>query len=203
MVYQLKKLARYCLLIIITFVLLVFCYLRFGGYIFTTKEVREQLFKDRRSAPQLPDNFLQVYKTVYPKALENNGWHYLFSNIVSHKQIESPSVEIAILYGQTRMHGSFCYFVQYNFMIQDNITQEQCLNKILQIKDFRNDISGIEEASKRYFNKSLKKLNDTEILEIITRIKNPHLYNKQKRAKLFEDRFNMLKNQFEKNKSEH
>ena len=202
MAYQLKKIIRYFLMLTGISILLIFCYLRFGGYIITNKVERDHLFKDIRSAPQLPNNFLKVYKTVYPEALKNNGWHYAFANKGFNKQIESPSVEIAILYGQTRLHGSFGYFVQYNFMIEDNTTQKQCLNKILQVTDFGRGIRGVEEASKQYFHKPLKMLSDMKTLEIITRLQNPQLYDKQRRPKIFEDRLNTLKNQFRKNKSE-
>ncbi|KGO86271.1 hypothetical protein Q765_11875 [Flavobacterium rivuli WB 3.3-2 = DSM 21788] len=202
MAYQLKKIIRYFLMLTGITILFIFCYLCFGGYIITNKQERQQLFKDIKLAPKLPDNFLKVYKTLYPEALKNNGWHYLFTNEGFNKQIESPSVEMAILYGQTRLHGSFGYFVQYNFMIEDNITQEQCLNRILQVTDFGRGIIGVEEASKQYFHKPLKMLSDMKTLEIITRIQNPQLYDKQRRPKIFEDRLNTLKNQFRKNKSE-
>jgi membrane peptidoglycan carboxypeptidase len=103
------------------------------------------------------------------------------------------------------MHGEFYYIVQLNFVLQDNLTQQQCLNKSLEKTDFTNRVIGVENFAMRYFGKPLKELNEDQVLEILVRLKNPSLYNKEKtsRHQIFMDRFNTLKGELEKNRAKH
>jgi hypothetical protein len=196
-----KKLIVYTLLFILLAVLAFFGYIRYGGYLLTDKESRNNIISEIKAAPQLPDNFMTVYNDVYPDGLNKSGWKYVFNRIpFSERYAYSPSMEIAYQCGASRLHGAFFYIEQLNFVIEDNANPQQCLNKYLENVHFRGPI-GVEEAAQTYFNKPLDELNEDEVLEILARLTNPTLYNKKRRPQLFQDRFNTLKSKLEKNRA--
>lgn len=199
------KLLKYTLLFAVLAVIAFFSYIRYGGYLLISKEDRDKIICEIKAAPQLPDNFMAVYNDLYPKALTNSGWKYVYNNLILDKKIECPSRAIAHFYASSRMHGEFYYIVQLNFVLQDNLTQQQCLNKSLEKTDFTNRVIGVENFAMRYFGKPLKELNEDQVLEILVRLKNPSLYNKEKtsRHQIFMDRFNTLKGELEKNRAKH
>lgn len=160
-----------------------FGYIRYGGYLLIDKSDRDSIISDIKSAPQLPDNFMTVYNGLYPEALNNSGWKYVFNDLILNKHTECPSKAMANLYGASRMHGAFYYIAQLNFVLEDNVTQQQCLNKDLQEMDFVNHIIGAENFAQRYFDRPLKDLNEDQVLEILVRLKNPSLYNKERKSR--------------------
>ena len=201
----LKKFIKYTLLLFLLGVVVFLGYIRYGGYFLISKTDRNEIISDIKSAPQLPDNFMKVYNDLYPEALNNSGWKYAFNDLIRDRHTECPSRAMAILYGASRMRGAFYYYAQLNFVLEDNLTQQQCLNKDLQIMDFANHVIGAENFAQKYFGKPLKELNENQVLEILVRLKNPSLYNKErkKRHKIFMDGFNSLKRKLEKNRAKH
>ena len=201
----LKKLIKYTLLLFLLGVVAFFGYIRYGGYFLISKTDRNEIISDIKSAPQLPDNFMTVYNDLYPKALTNSGWNNVFNEVVFHRYNECPSSDVAYIYGAYRLHGVFFYLAQLNFVIEDNLTQQQCLNKSLKELDFANHVTGAENFAQKCFGKPLKELNEDQVLEILVSLKNPVLYNKErkKRHQIFIDRFNSLKRELEKNRTKH
>lgn len=199
-----KKLLKYTLLFILIAVIGFFSYIRYGGYVLISKEDREKVISEIKASPQLPDNFMTVYNDLYPKALTNSAWNNVFNEVVFHRYNECPSSDVAYMYGAYRLHGAFFYLAQLNFVLEDNLTQQQCLNKSLKELDFTNHVIGVENFAMTYFGKPLKDLNEDQVLEILVRVRNPLLYNKerQSRRQIFMDRFNTLKSELKKNRTE-
>lgn len=199
------KLLKYTLLFAVLAVIAFFSYIRYGGYLLISKEDRDKIICEIKAAPQLPDNFMAVYNDLYPKALTNSAWNNVFNEVVFHRYNECPSRDVAYMYGAYRLHGAFFYLAQLNFVLEDNLTQQQCLNKSLEEIDFTNHVLGVENFANTYFGKPLKDLNEDQVLEILVRLINPSLYNKerQSRRQIFMDRFNTLKGELEKNRAKH
>ena len=122
---------------------------------FISKTKRIEIIGDIKAAPQLPDNFMQVYNDLYPGTLNTNAWKYFYYDLLYDKYIECPSMSAATWYGAPGRHGAFFYVAQLNFVLEDNTTQQQCLNKILGRVDFTNDVVGVENAAIAYFGKPL------------------------------------------------
>ncbi|MCO6148414.1 transglycosylase domain-containing protein [Flavobacterium sp. NRK1] len=196
-----KKVFKIFVLSILLIVAAFFTYIRFGGYWIESKSDRDKMIDFVKTAHPLPDNFINVYRDLYPEAINNNGWKYIFKSAGFDKALESPSIRTVEYFAISRFHGSFFFIAQLNFVLEDNVTQLQCLNRNLSVMDFTKGVIGIENASKQYFSKPLEELNEDEILEIITRIYNPSLYNKERRPEIFQNKLNALKNRLVKNRS--
>ena len=198
-----RTLLKYTFVATVVSIVVFVSYIRFGGYVFISKPKRTAVISDIQSAPKLPDNFMRVFNALYPEAMTNSGWKYAVGDVVSGKYSECPCRDAAIIYGVSRMHGAFFYITQLNFVLEDNLSQQQCLNKILERTDFTGGVIGIENAAQSYFNKPLKQLNEDEVLEIIVRLQNPSLYRKERphRHQLFMGRFQMLKEKLEEQKA--
>lgn len=197
-----KKLAIYTVILILLAIAFFFSYIRYGGYWLTDEETRSEIISEIKAAPQLPDNFMRIYNDLYPEAMEKSGWKYVFSRLPFGQRHEySPSMAIAYECGASRLHGAFFYIEQFNFVLEDSLTPQECLNKYLQMVDFGRAI-GVEDAAQVYFNKSLDQLNEDQVLEILVRLKNPSLYNKERKSRQqkFMNRFNTLKGKLEQNR---
>lgn len=81
-------------------------------------------------------------------------------------------------------HGYSITKLLYKLKIQREFTQVDCFKFLLLNTDFKHFYAdstyktfGVKEASKFYFNKSIKDLNKKEVLTLIAILENPSLYD--------------------------
>lgn len=172
----------------------IIAYFEIGGY-FLLGSSREAIGKEIKEAPALPDNFLNVYNAVYPKAFDNGLWSHFFYGNGSPCPCRHASYPY---FAYERVGGVFDTAL-ITFQIEDMATQQECLEFVLEHMDYLNGVFGIENASKYYFNKDLKEINEDEALQLIVITKNPSLYNKQKRAELVKRKVEELKQKLNNN----
>lgn len=175
--------------------LLFFAYLRFGAYIFIDKDERTTMLNRISSAPKLPDRFYQLYQVVHPNTLTTGLSENILRETIdatlgehSYKVREVPSYNAVFIcsysWGIKRL--------QLIYYVEDQTSQQQCLNLVAQQTDFLFGNIGAESASLHYFSKSLEQLNDEELLSLIVMMQNPGLYNPVKRPYLLKSKVDYL-----------
>jgi hypothetical protein len=123
-------------------------------FIFITKEVKKAQKEDF-------ENFIFTYNKIYTKIKEPN----------------CPCQNVANNIRFDPRNRSLAKRVLYWIKIKKEFTHDECLKFILKRNDFCFDNIGIKEASRFYFKKDLKQLNEREIVTLIVMYKNPALYN--------------------------
>lgn len=198
-----KKPLLYSAIFFIVACLSFYLYLENGAKIHFPKKERIELIQQIKSAPKLPDNFIEFYNGVYPESLENNFWKKTYHQSTSRYLLNNnlPSQNVANL--------AVGPFLQYNKRsinnavlirnIEKNTTQTECLNFIFKNFDFLYNRKGIEDVSQDLFNKNVKDLNPIEMAEIVALTENPvrnDRYRNPERAKM---RSEVLLNRYQNN----
>lgn len=152
-------------------------FIRFGGYLIIDKSEKEHLVNEIKNAPQLPDRFYEIYDMVYPNALEKSTFLSYFYKGRQNNQ-KCPCGEAAYF----GMYGKYfgIKLRLLSFILDDYVTQKECLNFYTTKIDFLHGNIGMENFSESYFNKDIYSLNDKEIVEIIIIMKNPSLYSRKR-----------------------
>lgn len=176
-----KYLKRF-LIFIITLLILLLLYLEFGGmYILNTGNKREIAW-NMRSSKKLPGNFVRFYKTVYPDSTLENSWNFYIKSITHSNQSANecpcrqtgnrimPALDI-----QNKSTLDYFLLIRY---IEQNYSQEDCLNFNFSNFDFLNNDKGIEQVSQSVFNKRAEELQPLEMGEILALYHNPRKSNR-------------------------
>lgn len=174
---MLKKIIKRLSIFALIGFLILFLYLRFGGYFFLDSSLKKELIELIETSPNLPERFYELYEVAYPKSLENNYLRYIIDKQILEKhESELPSISIA--YNSNLGWSRFAIKqIMLTFYIEDKTTQKECLNFYAQDFDFLYKNVGVERASLFYFEKELENLNDREMMSLIVMMKNPSLYN--------------------------
>jgi len=149
-------------------------------------------------AEALPSIFLVTMSEVYPGFLEKgvliqSTQKFLTRNSNIQCPCEDLSRTININHQNRRRQNEKLYSISLAMAIEDKVEQDQCLAFYLERFDFTNGLIGIESASIYYYGKNLAKLTTEQQLELILMIKNPALYNKNKRPEIFDRELENLK----------
>ncbi|WP_177205395.1 transglycosylase domain-containing protein [Flavobacterium akiainvivens] len=183
----------------------IYLVLETGGCVITTSKERQAIKKSLAEAPELPQNFLDVYEKVYPGSMSNTIWGYAFKERFSTVDFKYPVRDAAVTLAILRAKGTFWNTTFMAFMIENYATPQQCLQFNLSRFDFTRNCIGAEAASHYYFKKPLADLTDDEVLEILVMYQNPSLYNKQssnpRKVAEFYKSFNRLKARYNSNLS--
>ncbi|SMO90764.1 Transglycosylase [Chryseobacterium rhizoplanae] len=186
-----KYLKRF-LLFIITLLILLLLYLEFGGiYILNTDNKREIVWY-MRSSKKLPGNFVNFYNTVYPNSTLQNSWNFYIKSI-THSNLpanECPCRQtgnriMPILDIQNKSTLDYFLLIRY---IEQNYSQEDCLNFNFSNFDFLNNNKGIEQVSRSVFNKQAEELQPLEMGEILALYNNPRKSNRYRNPEYTKER---------------
>lgn len=164
---------------------------------FLTEQEVEQLVEYIETSEDLPHNVTDLFEKIYPGLYENYLNKAFIKSIYSSNQILCPCrlaannlpIDFTKAYKAVRHY----YPATITWKIEEKTTQRKCFDFFLQSFDFTDNIIGVGQAAKIYFDKELEDLTEDEILEIILRTKNSSLYNKRKFPDLFEEELNKLK----------
>lgn len=193
------KYFRRILIVATTAFILSLMYLEFGGrFILKTNDKRVITFSIRSSG-KLPDNFSNFYNTVYLNSLSENSWNYTFNALLKSQspRKECPCNQMAYrLFPRLdiKNRNGIDYFPVARY-IEQNYSQEECLNFNFSNFDFLEGRKGIREVSKSLFNKDIKDLNHLEMGEILALYENPvrnNRYRNPERAQTKAQYFNYL-----------
>lgn len=164
--------------------------------IITEKQLVELIF-EIESSKELPNRFYELYDKEYPKALDYNTNRLLMKNLFSKQQYNSPSMNASRLSSFAFKNNSDNRLTKpreyiLSLKLEEYTSQRQCLNWLAEKYDFVNEITGIYNASRFYFQKDIEKLNDEELTGLIVLMINPSLYNPKRRKELFETKVKEL-----------
>lgn len=108
----------------------------------------------------------------------------IYQNIDTKMTEEKCPCDRATDYIGPYRHGYSPTKLLYKLKIQREFSQMDCFKYLLLNTDFKHayaDASrktfGVKEASKFYFHKNIKELNETEVITLIAMLKNPSLYD--------------------------
>lgn len=194
----LKKIILYSTIIFIVGCLSIYLYIENGAKIYFPGKQRTELIKEIKSAPKLPDNFIEFYNTVYPKSLENNFWKRIYKFSTSYFSIKNdrlPSQIVAnlivseVLNDNKGKNLNSLFLVRF---IEQYTTQKECLNFEFQKIDFRHNRKGIEAVSQDLFKKPVKDLQPIEIAEILALSENPFRNDRYRNPEIAQKRTNVF-----------
>ncbi len=160
-------------------------FLETGSSVYLSDETKRMITFEVRSSPKLPPNFLGFYNKVFPKSLEKGVWNWVFSKFSTNmKNTECPCATLAynpMLYNRhSDGIGSVVARLTVALQFEEIYSQTECLNYLTHSYDFLRNIRGIQAASKFYLNKAIEDLNESEMAELIARMENPSLYDREK-----------------------
>ncbi|NIF06797.1 hypothetical protein F3J23_15220 [Chryseobacterium sp. Tr-659] len=168
---------RICLIAAICLCIIFVLYIEFGGrYILNNNDKRDITWKIRTSK-KIPENFKNFYNTMYLNSLSENSWKLYIKQLISSKinNQDCPCHTTGNKFMPTldiNNKASLDYFLIIRY-IEQNYTQEDCLNFNFSNFDFLYNRKGIEQASQSLFNKPVTELQPIEMAEILALYENP------------------------------
>ena len=185
MLKRILKISVYTLLIAIMLLAGSYYYLKSTWKDNLTKTELKTIIHDIKTAKKLPERFYELYEKEYPHSLTYGMKKQLFFSVWDKRNISIPVLQLSKIYSKGRKQTKTASYA-IALKLEEETTQKECLNRLLEKFDFLNSQIGIEKASKFYFNKKVSELNDKEIAGIIVLMKNPVIYNPLKHKELFD-----------------
>lgn len=194
----LKKIILYSAIFFIVVCFSFYLYIENGAKIYFPEKERTELIQQIKSAPQLPENFVNFYSVVYPNNIKYTTWSYLKRQFLSI----FPSRDENCLYFQVAKNFCFpqkIYHVKnlfkpimFSAYIEDYVSQKECLNYQFLKFDFLQNRIGLEAVSQDLFKKPLKNLQPIELAEIIALSENPIRNNRYRNPERTQQRSKAL-----------
>jgi hypothetical protein len=159
-------------------------------YVLTEAEMIEIVTGIQRSN-ELPNDFKDVLIKVYPNILSSGSSTYLLMDILGQRVNapcpcrESLRMHFVNFTDRTRWLAGF-YQISAIWELESRLSQHQCLNFYSEHISFKDGSKGLWEGAVSIYGRKLSELAEEEQLELILTMKNPSLYEKQRRPDLFE-----------------
>ena len=145
------------------------------------KELTEFVTKVK-FAKELPDQFYELYEQEHPQILTSSLNQQLVRGFFSKDFIKSPSLLAAMIseYSRqeedtTRLSNKKAYVLAWK--LEEETTQKECLNWVLENYKFDLYIHGINEVANFYYKKEVSKLSERELKDIIALMRKPSIVN--------------------------
>ncbi len=138
-----------------------------------------ELNQQIQSAEPLPEDFYELYKTIEDVRTTDR---MIINSFLGQYETVCPCLNVSwrSMINGKNSSGKLIY-MRYSHILswklEKQYSQEECFQFLMQDYDFLFSISGIQEASVFYFNKSYQELNIDQKLSIIVMIKNPSALN--------------------------
>ena len=191
---KLKKSLTWTLIVLVSLTLLfsigVYIFMETGGNRYLTPENKKEIVAQIKSSPSLDSVFLQAFNVIYPSSLDGGYWAYSFSHLISSQSKRKCPCKLAAMnIDRDKIdYENYSYNLAPHVIsleLEDYLTQTECLNFITNNYDFGFKVVGVESASMKYFNKSIKELGSAEIAELFVIMKNPIYYSRRRNSKQF------------------
>lgn len=183
---MLRRIAKILFILIVCFLVLVWgitLYAKHSAKQKMTQQDLDEVISKIKTAPELPENFKNTYKKVYPGVFETNLNASFLKTILRYKKVVyPPSREVAYLYHSVHSQTNSIFknrmiYMGFVYIVEENVSQEKCFEYTMSHFDFLNEIKGIDNAAKFYYNKPLDSLSLDEQLGLIVSLDNPSMYN--------------------------
>lgn len=147
----------------------------------TEKELIEFVTKVK-FAEELPDRFYELYEQEHPNILSHSLNRQIRNGLISNDFTKSPSLLAAMIseisrqdMDSTKISNRKAYTLAWK--LEEEASQKECLNWVLENYKFDLYIHGIHEVANFYFKKKVSELNDRELNDIIALMKKPSIVN--------------------------
>ena len=180
-----KKILKFTFLIVavgLIFSLGYYYYLRSTWNSFVTEKELTEFVTKVKFAKELPERFYELYEQEHPNILTSSLNQQIGSGLFSKDFIKSPSLLAAMIseYSRqdkdsTRLSNKKAYVLAWK--LEEETTQKECLNWVLENYKFDLYIHGINEVSNFYFKKAIFDLSDRELQDIIALMQKPSIVN--------------------------
>ncbi|TMU57313.1 transglycosylase domain-containing protein [Flagellimonas algicola] len=176
------KFVIWTLLIGVLSSIIIYYYLKNSwGDFMTEKELTEFVTKVK-FANELPDRFYHLYEQEHPNILSSSLNQQIGKGLISNDFTKSPSLLAAMIseisrqdLDSTKISNRKAYTLAWK--LEEETTQKECLNWVLENYKFDLFIHGINEVSNFYFRKGVSELSDRELSDIIALMKEPSIVN--------------------------
>ncbi|MCK0188943.1 transglycosylase domain-containing protein [Arenibacter sp. F20364] len=162
--------------------ILGYYYLRNSWENFITEKELTEFVTKVKIAGELPEKFYQMYEEEHPNVLTNSLNQQIRTGLFSNNFTKSPSLLAAMISDKsrrdndsTRISNRKAYTLAWK--LEEEATQKECLNWVLENYKFDLYIHGVHELANFYFKKSVAELNDRELSDIIALMKKPSIVN--------------------------
>ena len=143
------------------------------------KELTEFVTKVKY-AKELPDRFYELYEQEHPNVLSFSLNRQIRSGLFSGDFTKSPSLLAAMISeisrkdnDSTRISNRKAYTLAWK--LEEETTQKECLNWVLENYKFDLYIHGLDEVANFYYKKGVSQLSDRELSDIIALMKKPSI----------------------------
>ncbi len=174
---------------IIWFLLIgVFCsflgyyYLKNSWESFVAEKELTEFVTKVKYAKELPEKFYQLYEKEHPQILSHDLNWQIRSGLISNDFTKSPSLLAAMISDisrqdadSTKISNRKAYVLAWK--LEEETTQKECLNWVLENYKFDIYIHGINEVSNFYFKKGVSELSDRELSDVVALMKEPSIVN--------------------------
>ncbi|MEX0288297.1 MAG: transglycosylase domain-containing protein [Flavobacteriaceae bacterium] len=174
------KITIWILIIGITGTFLTYFYLRNSTENFVSEKELTELVTKVKFAKELPDKFYQLYEQEHPNILSYNLNRQIGSGLFSGDFTKSPSLLAAMISeisrkdsDSTKISNRKAYSLAWK--LEEETTQRECLNWVLENYKFDLYIHGINELANFYYRKGVTELSDRELTDIIELMKKPSI----------------------------
>jgi hypothetical protein len=141
-----------------------------------SKDKQNKLMVAINSSPELPDSFYRTFNKYHPKTFEQGVWGSIINQLLGKRRNQCQCREIYIHPGYTDHWIEFTQPI-VALEIEKHCSSKKCFEYNMSVSDFGMNIKGIQEASRKYYNKEIKNLSEKEILELTVIHIAPATYN--------------------------
>ena len=177
---RILKFTIWILVIGVSSAILGYYYLKNTWESFVSEKELTEFVTKVKYAEELPEKFYQLYEEEYPNILSRSLNQQIRSGLFSGDFTKSPSLLAAMISDisrkdddSTKISNRKAYTLAWK--LEEETTQKECLNWVLENYKFDLYIHGINEVSNFYFKKGVTELSDRELSDIIALMKKPSI----------------------------
>jgi len=180
-------------LIILSFIsILIFViYLENAIHLTMNKEIQTHLFHEISSVDNLPKSYYEVMNKYYPNHFKQGVWQSITSQIFGYPRNKCQCREIYLSWHSKKMFSAEIIALE----LEDRFSQKQCYEYNMSIINFGYAQTGIKNAAKYYYNKSIEELNAKEIISLNLMANHSTLYNPKRNQGLLDAKVEEILNQ--------
>jgi len=147
---------------------------------FMSEKMLTEFVTKVKYANELPDRFYELYEEKHPDILSKNLNQQITSGLFSQHFTKSPSLLAAMISetsrednDSTKISNRKAYTLAWK--LEEETTQRECLNWVLENYKFDLYIHGIDEVANFYFKKGVADLEEKELADIIALMNKPSI----------------------------
>lgn len=176
------KIIIWVLIVGVSAIVLTYYYLRNSWEDFVSEKELTEFVTKIKITEELPEQFYQLYEQEHPEILSSNLNRQIRSGLFSGSFTKSPSLLAAMIseisrkdVDSTKISNRKAYSLAWK--LEEETTQRECLNWVLENYKFDLYIHGINEVANFYFRKRVADLSERELSDIIAMMKKPSIVN--------------------------